>query len=233
MRTAGEIEKCPDCDTWHVVATGCPCKQSANCTKCGKPSNGKPLCLDCWKASKAPTTTKPADNTATVDAKTFCKICAKPTKGWDICWDCKQSTANNTHDYARKVTISEVIKDSDGDIRKKFEARFRCTDGHYVRSKAEMLIDNWLYEHRIAHAYEKKVYMPKNPDETVLSDFYLPEGKVFIEYWGMESEKYKKRKEVKISLYSTNGLNLISLEDEHISRLDDILPWEIGKFTDN
>ena len=42
------------------------------------------------------------------------------------------------------------------DFREKFEAKHRATDGHFVRSKAEMLIDNWLYMAEIVHAYERK-----------------------------------------------------------------------------
>ena len=30
-------------------------------------------------------------------------------------------------------------------------ANYRCMDGHYVRSRAEVMIDNWLYTNGIAH----------------------------------------------------------------------------------
>jgi hypothetical protein len=42
-------------------------------------------------------------------------------------------------------------------FRARFPAQFRATDGHFVRSKAEMLIDNWLYMAEIVHAYERKL----------------------------------------------------------------------------
>ena len=48
-------------------------------------------------------------------------------------------------------------------------------------SKAEMLIDNWLYMAEIVHAYERKLPI----EEDVYCDFYIPKGKVYIEYWGM------------------------------------------------
>ena len=34
---------------------------------------------------------------------------------------------------------------------------FKCIDGHKVRSKAELIIDNYLYNHGIVHEYEKKI----------------------------------------------------------------------------
>ena len=46
----------------------------------------------------------------------------------------------------------------DSDYRKKREPVYRCDDGHYVRSKNEQLVDNWLYYHRICHGYEPMVW---------------------------------------------------------------------------
>jgi len=97
----------------------------------------------------------------------------------------------------------------------------RTADGHYVRSRAEMLIDNWLYMAEIVHAYERRLPI----EEEVYCDFYLPVGKVYIEFWGMESnEKYAERKKEKKGIYEKYGLNLVELNDEDIINLDDVLP---------
>lgn len=113
------------------------------------------------------------------------------------------------------------------DFRKKYEAAYRATDGHYVRSRAEMLIDNWLYTSRLVHAYERKLPV----EEEVYSDFYLPDGKVYIEFWGMESDaKYAKRKEEKLKIYEKYGFNLIELTDSDLMNLDDVLPRTLLKF---
>jgi hypothetical protein len=56
------------------------------------------------------------------------------------------------------------------DFRSKFPAKLRTIDGHYVRSRAELLIDNWLYHAGIIHAYEKRLPI----EEDIYSDFYLP-----------------------------------------------------------
>ena len=106
-------------------------------------------------------------------------------------------------------------------FRDRFKATHRSTDGHMVRSKAEMLIDNWLYMAEIVHAYERKLPI----EEEVYSDFYIPTGKVYIEYWGLEDDpKYLARKEAKQALYGKYGFSLIELHDKEVQNLDDILP---------
>lgn len=73
----------------------------------------------------------------------------------------------------------------------------------------------------IVHAYERKLPI----EEDVYSDFYIPTGKVYIEYWGYENEaKYLARKKVKQELYKKYDFNLIELEDKEVQNLDDILP---------
>jgi hypothetical protein len=112
------------------------------------------------------------------------------------------------------------------EFRQKFKAEHRCTDGHYVRSKAEMLIDNWLYMAEVIHAYERKLPI----EEDVYCDFYLPTGKVYIEYWGYEeAEKYLKRKQEKQAIYKKYNFNLIELTEKEVQNLDDILPRELLK----
>jgi hypothetical protein len=85
-------------------------------------------------------------------------------------------------------------------FREKFEAKLRTTDGHYVRSRAELVIDNWLYTYGIVHAYERRL----NIEEECYCDFYIPSGPgrpqaVYIEFWGLEDDpKYAARKKKKL-----------------------------------
>lgn len=113
------------------------------------------------------------------------------------------------------------------DFRERFPAKFRATDGHLVRSRAEMLIDNWLYMQGLVHAVERKLPI----EEDVYCDFYLPTGKVYIEYWGLENDpKYAARKTEKQAIYKRYGLNLVELVDDDIMSLDDVLPRLLLKF---
>ncbi|WP_337019453.1 hypothetical protein [Oceanobacillus massiliensis] len=127
-----------------------------------------------------------------------------------------------------KETIEPVSNSEESKslgFREKFEAKHRSADGHYAR--AEMLIDNWLYMSEIAHAYERKLPI----EEDVYTDFYLPVGKVYIEYCGLENDpKYAERKQKKIEIYEKYGFNLIELQDIDIQHLDDILPKKLLKF---
>ena len=109
----------------------------------------------------------------------------------------------------------------------KFKPTHRAMDGHWVRSKAEGLIDNWLYMSGIVHAYERLLPI----EEELYCDFYVPAGKVYIEFWGLENDpKYIERKEKKKEIYKKYGFNLIELNDQHIQNLDDYLPKMLLKF---
>lgn len=123
--------------------------------------------------------------------------------------------------------IEHSSQNLDVGFREKFEAKHRSADGHFVRSKAEMLIDNWLYMAEIVHAYERKLPI----EEDVYCDFYIPTGKVYIEYWGYENDaKYLTRKKKKLEIYNKYGFNLIELNDADVQNLDDVLPRLLLKY---
>lgn len=111
--------------------------------------------------------------------------------------------------------------------RSYFKAEFRTIDGHFVRSKAEALIDNWLYMNNIVHAYEKRVPI----QEEVYCDFFIPGHNIYIEFWGMlENEKYRDHKDKKLSLYKKYNLKLLELTEEDVKDIDDILPIKLLDF---
>ena len=114
------------------------------------------------------------------------------------------------------------------EFRGKFPGTIRTTDGHFVRSRAEAMIDNWLYMNEILHIYEKSLPI----EELLISDFFIPAGNVYIEFWGLENDpKYLKRKERKLEIYKENNFNLIELKDVHLNNLDDHLPKMLRKFS--
>lgn len=138
-----------------------------------------------------------------------------------VCW--KENILTNKR---LLETIQSIHGESTEEEQEEVENK-TLTDGHYVRSRAEMLIDNWLYMSEIVHAYERKLPI----EEDVYCDFYLPVGKVYIEYWGLENdERYTARKKVKIDIYNKYGFNLIEIDDPDIQNLDDVLPRKLLKF---
>ncbi|MCH8330443.1 MAG: glycerol kinase [Bacteroidetes bacterium] len=140
--------------------------------------------------------------------------------------------------HSKEELTSSEEKEIDGadsqqtkNPRDKWPTPYRTKDGHRVGSRGEQMIDDYLYECGIVHAYEREV---KNIEETVLSDFYIPAKNggepVYIEYWGQEDEKYDLRKTEKKEIYKKNNLNLIELDNKHIYSLDDHLPRMLLKF---
>jgi hypothetical protein len=120
-----------------------------------------------------------------------------------------------------------ATKPASDNFREKFPATYRTKDGHMVRSKAEVIIDNALYDYKLAHAYERKLPI----EEDLYSDFFIPSENVYIEYWGMENDpKYAERKKSKIDIYKKYDFKLIELTDEDINNLDDHLPKKLLKF---
>jgi hypothetical protein len=109
-------------------------------------------------------------------------------------------------------------------FREKYPPTQRTLNGHYVRSKSEMLIDNFLYINGVVHAYERRLPI----EEDVFCDFYIPSGngrpQVYIEFWGLENDvKYAERKKKKIEIYKKHEFPLIELSESEINNLEEIL----------
>ncbi|CAH1564591.1 glycerol kinase [Vibrio rotiferianus] len=112
-------------------------------------------------------------------------------------------------------------------FRQKFEAKHRTLDGHYVRSKGELLIDNWLYLAGVVHAYERQLPIAQD----VTSDFYLPSGKVYLQFWGSDTGEMSESEQEKIrAVYKQHNFNLIEVEASEVDRLDEVLPKRLRQF---
>ena len=128
-------------------------------------------------------------------------------------WDERILYNENFVDEITKIGVKVAKEEQKEDFREKF--------------KAELVIANWLFAEGIAYAYEKRVPI----EEDMYCDFYIPKGKVYIEFWGLEDdEAYLKRKEKKIELYKKYNLNLIEIDNNTINNIDDYLPKELLKF---
>jgi hypothetical protein len=123
-------------------------------------------------------------------------------------------------EYSSKIKFGELVHAAEEDYRKKYPATFHCTDGHDVRSQSEQTIDNWLYNHRIPHAYEPIVAIP----EQLIPDFQVPAKtgeSVFIEFWGMVDEpSYKERMLRKSQIYAKYNMQLIEIRPNDLKNFD-------------
>ena len=140
---------------------------------------------------------------------------------------------NNTHVNQIPPLIKKTANNQhQEDIRKKFPAELKTSDGHYVRSKAEMIIYNFLYINNIVHSYEKRLPI----DEEVYCDFYIPSSKdrpqgVYIEFWGLNNdEKYLERKRFKIDIYKKYKYELIEIVEDDISNLEEVLTKKLLQY---
>ncbi|WP_233267271.1 glycerol kinase [Paraglaciecola sp. L3A3] len=101
------------------------------------------------------------------------------------------------------------------------EQGYTTLDGHFVRSKAEVLIDNWLYLAEVVHAYGRKLPI----EEQAYTQFYLISGNIYIEYWpDIDELKHQAQKAKRLALYQKYGLKIIQLNDQDIQNIDEVLP---------
>lgn len=106
--------------------------------------------------------------------------------------------------------------------------QYKAEDGHIVKSQGELIIDNWLYRNELNHSYEHRI---QRENSHLMSDFYLSQSNVYIEYWGMINDAtYRQRKEERINFYRTHGLNLIELFPRDLSMLSEILKAKLAQY---
>ena len=107
------------------------------------------------------------------------------------------------------------------DYRRRYPADYTTQDGHRVRSKSEMIIDDYLYSRHIPHAYEPVIFCGP---QKLIPDFLVKnseEEDVCIEYWGMlEDEAYRRRMDFKKQLYVSHHLRVIDITDSDLRSPD-------------
>ena len=100
-------------------------------------------------------------------------------------------------------------------------------DGHVCRNSAEQRICNYLYLHGLVHA--KGQLLPGQ--DFLKADFYLPQRRVFIDYWHIDdalqplSIKLEKQ-----DYYQKHGLKKIELGHDDMEDLDKTLSQKLLQF---
>ena len=145
-----------------------------------------------------------------------CIACGKETKpGFLFCSICYRK-------YNAKKLLVEITNCKEITILDdSYEGKFTCTDGHIVKSKSEMIIDNWLFDHNIPHAYEKSLPIDADESHDLHPDFCLPgygdnPDDIYIEYWGYNESniKYTESKNYKLKEYKKQKVTVICLEEK-------------------
>jgi NADH:ubiquinone oxidoreductase subunit E len=124
----------------------------------------------------------------------------------NYCNHCFDLTATARRNFETKVEDQKTI---------------RVCDGTLVQSDGEKRIAEWLAAHGITYRYDARLRIIEGFQ--IRPDFYLPEYDIFIEYWGMDTPRYKAGMYLKQDLYLHTGKKLISIYPEDKPRLDTIL----------
>ena len=124
-------------------------------------------------------------------------------------------------DLGLALGLENELSSTSKAYRTKYPANLRTADGHQVRFKSEVILDNWLYMAGIAHAYER--LLPVN--ESVFSEFYLPQANLYIELVLQQPcDIYRAYKAEQQALYRKLKLNVVTIKDAELSQLDKVLP---------
>ena len=190
----------------------------------------------------------------------YCLNCFKESKGKKYCLDCYKKYKSAIDDKKELIILND-----DNSQFKKFhlpsnnpqnvEPRYpkakiyTCKNGNKVRSKAELIISNYLSEHRIKHSYEKALEINDINAKYIFPDFYIPilitdKGNiienVYIEHVGgprsrnEESQKdYYNSMGFKCRYYQNMNVTVICTYEKDIYDIDESLKNKLNKIDEH
>ena len=195
-----------------------------------------PALRDMFRNPNEPDYVKRSVTAAGLAIKTALEIAAKQTV--QACRRCGRTVAPD--EYARSQrfferALCDTCFDETATERRNFETRvedaknIRTVDGTLVQSDGERRVAEWLAAHTITYRYDARLRLIEGFQ--IRPDFYLPEYDVYIEYWGMDTPRYKAGMYLKQDLYMHAGKRLISLYPDDKMRLDAALGAKLVALT--
>jgi hypothetical protein len=213
----------------------------SNCIICSEPSKGKSLCIDCYKESidrkdEFDKNQKPFElkdyyfnlRSNIYRIANFDYVKNNSKKLFALAYLVNEihkdssllSRVNDdVKDIIEKKTPQKDIKltqyTETSDSQK--SSIIRTIDGHIVKSIGEQIIDDILYNNQLCHCYDKDVHEISSDLRTLKADWFIPihgNKGIYIEYWGMDTDDYKKNKDEKKKLYKDAGVSLIQIEKD-------------------
>ena len=190
----------------------------------------------------------------------YCLNCSKESKGKEYCLDCYRKyksaiDAKNEiiilNDDNKQFKKFHLASDNPQNVEPKYPKAkiYTCKNGNKVRSKAELIISNYLSEHRIKHAYEKAVEINDISIPYIFPDFYIPvlitdKGKiienVYIEHvGGPRSHKeeaqqgYYVKLGIKCDYYKNLNLTVLCTYEEDTYNIDKLLKTKLNNLKEN
>ena len=149
------------------------------------------------------------------NGRSRCITCGKFTEGFLFCEQCYAKYKNKQLLFRIENCSSIELLDAD------YEGRFKCLDGHIVKSKSEREIDDYLFRNGIPHVYEQELPYGAGNQEILHPDFCLldylgPKKHVYLEHWGYNKNNihYTKTKKFKMPIYERLGITLVCTHEQ-------------------
>lgn len=144
-----------------------------------------------------------------------CIICGEPSNGKHFCVSCYHKYKDKSIDIRISNCRDIQIIDEYGNKTKK------AKDGRKVRSLSEKIIIDYFFDNFIRVVYEKTIpYINENGEDAELHpDFYLPDYDLFIEFNGLTTKSYLRKKNYVNKIYQEKGYKVEILESQD---LDDV-----------
>ena len=191
------------------------------CTDCGK-WNEKDVVCDCKKVKEE---SKIENKNFTNQKENKCLTCDNDSGKYLFCKTCFAK-------YHGKTLLLKITCDKNQELEllnESYEGVYTCKDGHIVKSKSEREIDNYLFDHKIAHAYEKPLVIGK---EVFKPDFYLIDQDTYLEHWGYDesNKEYTRKKEYKLPKYKEKGITLIQTNENDMKDVETALEIKLNTY---
>lgn len=210
------------------------------CLVCGENSNGKPQCKDCYYESldfmdsldKNTSVRKTRDYYYNLKERIFIIKSLEEAQKQCNKLIAIAMVANNYNDDSSLIDkvykdVETLIKNKQAPLlNKEFEEERKekdenkskvntSQDGHNVDSDMEVRIDDVLYNACILHCYGKNI--EEITEKRKKCDWFIPivnDQGIYIEYWGMKTQKYLEERKEKEELYKKHDIPYIGIEAE-------------------
>ncbi len=221
------------------------CKDCYNneneCEICGNNSHGFPLCRECYDKVKE-YAEEHFEDLVVLEDDEYEENFESYSPGFCIC--CGEEKENSEHflcskcykEYRNKELVISLIKAKEIKVHEsRYYNKYKCEDGHVVKSKSERAIDNFLNKYKIRHYYEPELSINNDPNYLIHPDFYLPDKNIYIEHWGMDNdEQYKESMSYKLDIYRKLKVTLIcTYEHDDIEGLGSALKKKLSNYNPN